>query len=54
MLSYLIRFTSKIIHDIITGRKKDFMITIKSKDEIELMRHAGKLVSLTHQYYILI
>ena len=50
MLSYLIRFTSKIIHDIITGRKKDFMITIKSKDEIELMRHAGKLVSLTHQY----
>ena len=26
------------------------MITIKSKDEIELMRHAGKLVSLTHQY----
>ena len=26
------------------------MITIKSKDEIELMRHAGYLVSLTHQY----
>ncbi len=26
------------------------MITIKSKDEIELMRRAGYLVSLTHQY----
>ena len=26
------------------------MITIKSKDEIELMRKAGYLVSLTHQY----
>ena len=26
------------------------MITIKSKREIELMRHAGYLVSLTHQY----
>lgn len=26
------------------------MITIKSEKEIELMRHAGKLVSLTHQY----
>lgn len=26
------------------------MITIKSKDEIELMRKAGHLVSLTHQY----
>ena len=26
------------------------MITIKSESEIELMRHAGYLVSLTHQY----
>lgn len=26
------------------------MITIKSEEEIELMRHAGYLVSLTHQY----
>ena len=26
------------------------MITIKSKEEIELMRKAGYLVSLTHQY----
>lgn len=26
------------------------MITIKSKQEIELMRHAGYLVSLTHEY----
>lgn len=26
------------------------MITIKSEQEIELMRHAGYLVSLTHQY----
>jgi len=26
------------------------MITIKTEKEIELMRHAGYLVSLTHQY----
>ena len=26
------------------------MITIKSEREIELMREAGKMVSMTHQY----
>ncbi len=35
---------------IILERGSDVMITIKSKQEIELMRHAGALVSLTHQY----
>ena len=26
------------------------MVTIKSKKEIELMRHAGHLVTATHEY----